>query len=64
MDSAELPTGSLNFHMCDFETTPVLCVKSEVMALIALAIWLGLPQSRKHPVELSITHNFRPHGSA
>jgi len=51
MDSAEFPTGSLNFHMCDFETTPVLCVKSEVMALIALAIWLGLPQSRKHPVE-------------
>ena len=49
MDSAEFPTGSLNFHMCDFETTLVLCVKSEVMALIALAIWLGLP--RKHPVE-------------
>ena len=45
MDSAEFPTGSLNFHMCDFETTLVLCVMSEVMALIALAIWAWPAQS-------------------
>ncbi len=52
MESAEFPSGSLNFHTCDFETTLVLCVMSEVMALIALAIRLGLPNPITSPMEV------------
>ena len=51
MESAEFPSGSLNFHTCDFETTLVLCVMSEVM-MIALAIRLGLPNPITSPMEV------------